>query len=94
MNTKHTPGPWDAFKRGSQGVSNYTSIEKDRREFARVYHGDRFIDSEANARLIAAAPDLLEALRNALDVLGMNEYERESCRRRIREVLAKATEEK
>jgi hypothetical protein len=62
----HTPGPWTADRRGSHGVANYTVIgtpENAHAEIARVYHGDRFANGETNARLIAAAPDLLEALR-------------------------------
>jgi hypothetical protein len=64
--TKHTKGPWTADRRGAQGVANYTVIGTPANfhtEIARVYHGDRFANGEANARLIAASPDLLEALR-------------------------------
>lgn len=58
MTTKHTPGPWTAFQRPKEEGTNYW----------RITFTDRSSDSlvgycgEANARLIAAAPELLEAL--------------------------------
>ena len=59
MNTKHTPGPWvvkhgrDVFK-GSRRICNVNAgIE--------LAIGASMNTAEANARLIAAAPDLLEA---------------------------------
>ena len=57
--TEHTPGPWKA-----QDESNYSApiIEGDGRPVAEVY-GDGLEQRKANARLIAAAPDLLEALK-------------------------------
>ena len=59
MNTKatHTPGPWEA-----EGDYVFAPIVGYDARIARVTD----IDSEANARLIAAAPDLLEALREAV----------------------------
>lgn len=59
MTTKHTPGPW-RFKPHSVD-SNYMLIfcspDQGEGDNLRGYCG------EANARLIAAAPDLLEALQ-------------------------------
>jgi hypothetical protein len=67
MSTQHTPGPWSY--RGSLGphsnphllgphvVENATGIQ------IAILNGWRSEVSEANARLIAAAPDLLEALK-------------------------------
>jgi hypothetical protein len=72
--TKHTKGPWTADRRGAQGVANYTVIGTPANfhtEIARVYHGDRFANGEANARLIAASPDLLEALRAAQSLIAV-----------------------
>jgi hypothetical protein len=69
--TKHTKGPWTADRRGAQGVANYTVIGTPANfhtEIARVYHGDRFANGEANARLIAAAPTMREYIaRRAAD---------------------------
>lgn len=61
---KHTPGPWTLESRGWDNQLIYGQDE-------RVPDGRRFIadvslmfdGAEANARLIAAAPDLLEQLR-------------------------------
>ena len=52
----HTPGPWHTA--GEQGVQ----IRSQRDQIAKVWcmRGNEW---KANARLIAAAPDLLEALR-------------------------------
>jgi hypothetical protein len=66
MSKEHTPGPWSY--RGSLGphsnphllgphvVENATGIQ------IAILNGWRSEVSEANARLLAAAPDLLEAL--------------------------------
>lgn len=59
--TKHTPGPWVVMN-GSLDVWN---AEKTRRITAHPWV-DKDDESEANARLIAAAPDLLTALEIAL----------------------------
>ncbi len=72
----HTPGPWTAKRKGIHGVGNYTVIGHAgnwHSEIARVYHGDRFANGLADARLIAAAPDLLDALKAADDAMDMQE---------------------
>jgi len=76
MNAQHTPGPWQigpeflercgAFKLHGRPISGGGKA------IARVWSGsDRRLfeqpDDEANARLIAAAPDLLSALRGLLE---------------------------
>jgi hypothetical protein len=67
MNTKteskHTPGPWMAGKQVIEDELNvpYVSIRQGQKHIAQVTYGmppEMF----ANARLIAAAPELLEAL--------------------------------
>jgi hypothetical protein len=71
---KHTPGPWDIVQdaplnprarfnigsRGPGGLATYVCTIKTEKHLA--LDGNE----EANARLIAAAPDLLEALRGLL----------------------------
>ena len=56
METKHTPGPW-AIEYRTDGQSTYSP---------RICAGEQDAEfkakAEANARLIAAAPELLEAL--------------------------------
>ena len=61
-NAKHTPGPWQ-FAMG--GVTkDWPEVRNDTGHIlARTYEPD----AEGNARLIAAAPAMLEALRIALE---------------------------
>lgn len=67
--SKHTHGPW---------ITNGRAIEQDADDDALVvaYAEDEQNDDwEANARLIAAAPDLLEACKIALaETLRANEH--------------------
>jgi hypothetical protein len=60
---KHTPGPWhvepDEYQWLVISDCNYRYV-------ALVGDKDRFADDAANARLIAAAPDLLAACERAL----------------------------
>lgn len=62
MTTKHTPGPWKV---------SYTKISVITAEngavIAKVNKIDGLVNLQANARLIAAAPELLEALIECLD---------------------------
>jgi len=68
----HTPGPWEMAEAGSWKDGKRTSTEYFvRRPGDDVAIASEIIDpanddapSEANARLIAAAPDLLEALES------------------------------
>jgi hypothetical protein len=101
-NTKHTPGPWKyhmglydgmpPHARGYiypvdhkiEGFNMYTDISGDKYE-------DRD-EVEANARLIAAAPELLEALelvRVGLD-MGNADYN-PAVKERVAAAIAKAT---
>lgn len=61
----HTPGPWSYIGNGDVVAKSdkYCGGEKD---IASVFLTVNDED-EANARLIAAAPDLLEALKDMLD---------------------------
>lgn len=68
----HTPGPWKIIT--LEGVDGHLFLcHDDGTEnipplVAKVYD-HQHADAEANARLIAAAPELLEALRELLDQL-------------------------
>ena len=66
MKTKHTPAPWHVTKDadGQLAVNDHVNFPS---EFpiARIY--GRLTDKEANAHLIAAAPDLLAALEEIVD---------------------------
>lgn len=71
MSDRHTPGPW--FWEGG-GISGYTGTlfgagDKkvfDSGAFDNMWFSRYGPEDNANARLIAAAPDLLEAVEDAL----------------------------
>lgn len=61
----HTPGPWRAIK-APHGVIDI--LDGRDRDIVTVYGGGVETESqEANAHLMAAAPDLLDALRTLTD---------------------------
>lgn len=62
MKTKHTPGPWEAVI--YDGAFDQPLIKSDHVVIGRV-HGMEDRQHEANAKLIAAAPELLEACLNS-----------------------------
>lgn len=68
---KHTPGPWIATRcdDGTMMVHTEGDIVA-----GIVAFGDRGALDEANARLIATAPDLLEALKAAREMLERYEH--------------------
>ena len=66
---KHTPGPWGATgrSRDEQKTIPLRSIYCERFGYSVAFvSDDRNGEPEANARLIAAAPELLAALRDVL----------------------------
>lgn len=75
--TMHTPGPWEVRKTASgnpfiySGKINVAGV-------AMARHGIDVATSEANARLIAAAPELLAALIELRDA-AYNAYADSSC---------------
>jgi hypothetical protein len=83
--SKHTPGPWTAEDEGaSVHIAGHDGIW-----VAEVYG----IDDNANARLIAAAPDLLQALTEVVETYDSGDNGRtlrwavDTCR----DAIAKAT---
>jgi hypothetical protein len=56
---KHTQGPWIAIKAPHGPIDIFDANDRD---VVTVYGGGVPEDREANARLIAAAPDLLEVV--------------------------------
>lgn len=62
MSAKHTPGPWTQHE-GEVRAKNYGLI-------SRSYYGKPDGEGVANARLIAAAPELLQALQGMVDYYG------------------------
>lgn len=61
--SKHTPGPWSTNHVGFTHAKNGACIAEVGIDVL------PFDEVEANANLIAAAPDLLEALESALTIL-------------------------
>jgi len=61
---KHTPGSWISKPTAGHNTHGQSVIysEKDGNDIAIIY------DGEANAQLIAAAPELLEALKTIMDI--------------------------
>jgi hypothetical protein len=99
-NFKHTPGPWEVVP-GDDYMISAAAYPADFPHLCKAddtgdmlaYVGNRTADfGEANARLIAAAPDLLEALEsvlgNCLDSEGLA-----AAHAKARAAIAKATGE-
>ncbi len=81
--SEHTKGPWE-WSTGDPDLNNYgvySNVAKER--IAEVLN-----QSSANARLIAAAPDLLALLKDILEWDGILPH----SKTRIRDTIAKATE--
>lgn len=93
--SKHTPGPW------------YVDTQAKRADYIRAV-GDElpgtcavaqmcsrggWSESNANARLIAAAPDLLEALELCLHAVKLAGWEGDYSAQKARAAIAKATGE-
>ena len=85
--SKHTPGPWSAEPTPQSSYWDWKV------NVSRFYIGIDTPHSEADARLIAAAPELLAALRSM--VAAVDRQPRESALDGLadsaREVIAKAT---
>ena len=65
MKTQHTPGPWKLIK-----GTHYQTIRVDNHVIADMrIIGGYYPYNNADAPLIAAAPELLEALENALEII-------------------------
>lgn len=66
---KHTPGPWAAEPMTGRGAW----IKAENGTWTALSCGDTDLEAEANARLIAAAPELLAAVK-ALEWSGEREW--------------------
>ena len=75
MTDKHTPGPWRVTPEGciaSEHDGYVPIITPFRREANRDQHGNATPQALANARLIAAAPEMLEALEDVMALVEKN----------------------
>jgi len=73
MTAKHTPGPWELIPTKLAGI---TDLRAQGRHLLRI-SDSRVGHIDANARLIASAPDLLEALKALLNRVDPANKERE-----------------
>jgi len=104
----HTPGPWSTqYYNGQRAGSKKLYVNAEYQQIAHVLHTEtrgltnQMERREANAKLIAAAPDLLEACYFAIRVLdnvktfcsdcGQNGLW-DAAQQQIQAALAKATE--
>lgn len=93
-NVLHTPGPWSCAQiwRGPE-TKVHVAFEGRRIALAEVYTMHTAGEKEANALLIAAAPDLLEALKAAqqrLELIDGNDEPAVAVRHMIGNALAKS----
>lgn len=70
--SKHTPGPWTHYDDSKSHVHRHEIVALGK-TVARIYctNGDEEEDA-ANARLISAAPQMLEALQTVLNIALMD----------------------
>lgn len=98
MTTKHTQGPWTA--RGTLGPHSNPSlkgpcvVEAANGYVLATMNGWRNDEQEANAKLIAAAPNMLEVLQWIYDQAVWDDTDREVLIERTRDVIRLAIGEK
>jgi hypothetical protein len=68
MKVQHTPGPWKYEADTDSSPWTIRSV-KENYWIATMDSWDGAVDNLANARLIAAAPEMLEALKASLEML-------------------------
>jgi hypothetical protein len=95
--SKHTPGPWKWAK--SRGMNAYEIHGADGSYIGDVWGVDEPVPNgikrehqKPNARLIAAAPEMLEALRDVLEMIATDDLVPESVSymQQARAAIAKA----
>lgn len=87
MKTKHTPGPWTVNGRWvSQGEHRTICNATEMTMKSLVRQAAEYEQACANAQLIAAAPDMLEALEFLLDTWTMDDHSRQL----VNDVIRKA----
>jgi hypothetical protein len=81
--TKHTPGPWHE--------GSHRSVESPSGTICEVYSHMGIAEADANQKLIAAAPDLLDALVDAVRYAQGGDLLHPAALSRARAAIAKAT---
>jgi len=71
MTTQHTPGPWTYSLQAGKDTKHFICANQGKKRLALLDPEDRLMTDEiaADARLIAAAPDLLDALAEIANLL-------------------------
>jgi hypothetical protein len=92
---KHTPGPWHAGSTTNPtAIGPITDNMGTGTALLPVCHIADRTEKHANARLIAAAPDLLEALKSVLESVPFAAYrgdgELEEVEQKVKRAIAKA----
>ena len=98
--SKHTPAPWDIVRSikefvskeqgGGKKITIHSGQGSNRKRIATITSLDNLSESEANARLIASAPELLDACKVALKSL--TDYKKSEYSQSVLEqAIAKAT---
>ena len=90
--TKHTSGPWNFYDDSNDGKTNRIEIVAMGKTVARIYHSVPAEDLP-NARLIAAAPDLLEAVQAAEFAMRQVAQSGNGLHKQLCAAIAKATGE-
>jgi len=88
---RHTPGPWEILGFGHIYSATAINIASTRGSLVLELN-----EMEANARLIAAAPDLLEACKEALAAIQgewINEEDSSRIEAQLEAAIRKATDE-
>jgi len=73
MTTTHTPGPWITTKDAvilAKNPQNPNGAQVEIAQVHNVYGADAFCQAHTNCYLIAAAPEMLEALHHILNIEG------------------------
>lgn len=88
-NSQHTPGNWQALRAFANNAPDYWLVTN------RAFKGEAIAEcsNEANARLIAAAPELLEQCQRMLNIASCSEKNRKNYAAALaltREVISKA----
>lgn len=91
MSAKHTPGPWHVIGSRKQKYASARFIRAGCAFVGKTY-GHEGQPADANARLIAAAPAMLEALQACREYLIANPLPIESAPGRVLRVIDRALE--
>ena len=89
MSKQHTPGPWTTGHPSPWGAADENRGCLSRGEYI-VFPLPEDDEIEANARLIAAAPDLLAALRDLVDWTSHDTRTWGECVEAARQAITKA----